>query len=481
MVVVMTDQQRADITAREGYPLDTTPFLDGLAERGVWFDRAYTTAPLCGPARESFLTGRWPQATGVDTNDVSGARYDRDLFDVASEAGYATALIGKNHTHLTPDRVDYWSRYTHGGGTGDDRTAAEREMDEWLSELAHGVATEPAPGPVEATPPARIVDEARDWIRTLDRPFCCWLSIPEPHNPFYAPEPYCSLFPPEELPPRDTDIGDYPGDSTRGTFLRDLQDTAVDDLAGTLDRYRSNYCGTLRLIDDQVERFVSFLEDEGLRENTLLVVTADHGDFVGAYGLQRKGHRTATVLSRIPLVVDGPTVDSSDGAHPAHVSLADLFPTLCEAMGEPLPDGVQGRSLRSLLAGEGYPDEEFRSVYVEGGYGGRPVGPEAVERAAWLPEAIGFHELNPVMQSGRACAVRRGDWKLDVDDGGDWSLYDLDEDPLETTDLSDEAEPDAVRDLLLEMVRWQLRLTDTLGTDSPATPDRHPRNYRWET
>ena len=94
VVVIMTDQQRADVSAREGFPLDTTPYIDDLARRGTWFDKAYTTMPACAPARVSFLTGRYPTATRVRTNhNLEDATYTRDLFDVMRENGYATVVL----------------------------------------------------------------------------------------------------------------------------------------------------------------------------------------------------------------------------------------------------------------------------------------------------------------------------------------------------------------------------------------------------
>jgi len=83
VVVVMTDQQRADACAREGFDLDTTPFLDGLARDAAWFDRAYCPFPVCCPSRVSFLTGRYPSATGIRDNAIDDPpRYEADLFDV---------------------------------------------------------------------------------------------------------------------------------------------------------------------------------------------------------------------------------------------------------------------------------------------------------------------------------------------------------------------------------------------------------------
>lgn len=111
IVIIMADQHRAGLTRATGFPLDSMPALDSLASRGVSFDRAYTTAPLCVPARVSMLTGRWPHAHRVRQNSAARfAVYQQDLFQVCRQHGYRTALVGKNHTYLTPDRVDYCGR-----------------------------------------------------------------------------------------------------------------------------------------------------------------------------------------------------------------------------------------------------------------------------------------------------------------------------------------------------------------------------------
>ncbi|NOX97493.1 MAG: sulfatase-like hydrolase/transferase, partial [Nitrospirae bacterium] len=102
IVIIMTDQQRADLSAREGYPLDTTPFLDSLARTGTDFNRAYTCMPVCAPARVSMFTGRYPSATRVRTNhNLEDVTYSQDLIDVLKKQGYKVGLSGKNHSHLT--------------------------------------------------------------------------------------------------------------------------------------------------------------------------------------------------------------------------------------------------------------------------------------------------------------------------------------------------------------------------------------------
>lgn len=370
----MTDQQRADLSRREGFALDTTPFLDSLATRGTWFNRAYTSMPACMPARVSMLTGRYPSATRVRTNhNIQDAYYDEDLFDIFRGLGYTTGLCGKNHSHLTPDKVDWWYECGHLGIEREDRTDEEKAFDAYLKQTHFHMSPDPTPFPLECQITYRLVTQAQRWVDSIvDRPqpFLLWLSFPEPHNPYQVPEPYYSMFPPKDLPSpgpdaESLDTKGFPYQWCRESFVK-----AFPDYEKHFARARSNYMGMLRLLDDQIKRFVGHLEDTSVLDNTILVVLSDHGDFVGQYGLLRKGPELPECLVRIPLLFSGPGVRPADAAHPTHVSIVDIMPTLCEAAGAPLPNGVQGRSLWPLLTGQPYPEDEFASAYAEHGFGG---------------------------------------------------------------------------------------------------------------
>src|SRR5262245_24633464 len=175
VVVVMTDQQRADFTRAAGFPLDTMPFLDSLGARGARFERAYTPMPICAPARISLFTGRFPKAHRVRQNSaIRHAVYERDLVGLVREAGYAVGLSGKNHSHLTPADLDFASTYTHQGRArepaGADLSEREAAFDAWLADLAQergGLSLEPTPFPVECQLPSRIVRDAVGWIDSL--------------------------------------------------------------------------------------------------------------------------------------------------------------------------------------------------------------------------------------------------------------------------------------------------------------------------
>lgn len=499
IVIILTDQHRADVSMREGFPLDTTPFLDGLAADGVWFDRAYTTSPLCCPARTSLLTGRWPSAHRVTENPAADvAVFDADLVQTARRAGYATAMIGKNHTYLSADDVDHWAEFMHDGAVRGEPTEPEGEFDRWLGALRHRTSDEPTPFPVELQNPHRIVDEALRWVREADeRPILLFVSFPEPHNPYQVPEPYFSMFPPETLPSVGVGAEALPDRSFSWRYLRDLGEHAVDDYEGAIARSRANYFGMLRLIDDEVRRLHDGLEARHASHERVLLATADHGDYVGEYGLVRKGAEIPDVLARVPLVVTGDRIGATGGADAhrasrpetgasdAHVSIADLMPTLCEAMGEPLPPGVQGRSLWPLLTGAPYPEAEFDSVYVEQGMGGLPY--EASDVPDPMPGlftdgpdgAPRFDELNAVTQSGRRRKLRSGDWTLYADVVGDFRLYDLSTDPDELDDRWDDPAARAARDrLTAQLVVWQMRAEDPLPVVARGyVRKQDPRNW----
>ena len=204
------------------------------------------------------------------------------------------------------------------------------------------------------------------------------------------------MFPPESLPPTASDVSDLEGKSFKYQWTRHIGEVAFADYAEQLPRARSNYLGMLRLIDDQVRRFVEFLESRGLRENTHLIFLSDHGDFVGEYGLVRKGPELPEVLARIPFSWAGPGIEAQAGPHGAHISIADIMPTICDLIDVPLPAGVQGRSLKPLLLGEAYPLDEFASAYAEHGFGGLhfSADDDFDPREDGLTPGVAFDELN---------------------------------------------------------------------------------------
>jgi arylsulfatase A-like enzyme len=480
ILLIMTDQQRADFTAAGGFALDTMPFVDSLAARGTAFSGAYTSYPACVPARTSLLTGRFPTVHRVRQNSTPGAAtFAADMLDVLRGAGYSTHFVGKPHVYRGPEDFDsFRGPFMHTTGPEEGRSEEDAAFDAWLAGLDHGVHPEPTPFPLERQLPYRIASGAIEAIEEADpeRPMFLWASFPEPHNPYQVPEPYFSLFAEDEVPDRVAGPDAIPRKSEKYRWLRTLIEEKRPGYDDGWRRYRANYLGMLRLLDDQIRRLVEHLGPRA--DNTVVVFLADHGDYVGEYGLQRKGAGMPECLMRIPLQFTGPGV-AAQPRRDELVSMVDVLPTLCALAGAQVPEGVQGRSLAPLLAGQDPPPGEFDSIYAELGYGGVPYGVDERPPLHFPYEGASFDELNSVTHSGGQRMVRLGRHKLLMDGEGRGELYDLDADPAELSDRFDDPECAAVRDaLLVRLVRWTVRVADDLPTGA-YRPKTVPHNWRW--
>ncbi len=496
IIFIVSDQHRAGLTKRSGYPLDTSPTLDRLAERGIGFDHAYCTAPLCVPSRTSMLTGRWPDAHRVRSNELADdAFYTEHLYQVAKSQGYRTGLAGKNHTFLKEGDLDFWRTYgLQEGWMPPNPPESYVTYERWLKSIHANIALEPTPFPLEAQFPYRIVSDAMEFIEgSGSTPFILQVGFSEPHDPEQVPAPYWNMFPPDSLPPRcaGPEVLSQLGYRAQWEYGHQEAGFPTEE---NWRRYKSNYLGMLRLLDDQLARLVDFLDRKNLRSNTVLVYLADHGDYLMDYGLARKGVGLFECLTRIPMVWSGAGVQPSSVGTSAFVSMADVMPTLCEIMGAPIPHGVQGRSLWPLLQGQSYPQEEFRSIYSTVGLGGLyytasdhvpfvlPEGPRAADRARANPRSAGFDELNKVTQSGLEKMVRMGDWKLIYDMMEYGQMYNLRADPCELHNLFGHAgvATEQVR-LMSELLMWTIRTQDSLptGAQNVKYQTKWPADHNW--
>ena len=304
-------------------------------------------------------TGRYPHATGARTNQtfLPPAPFGpRHLAQCWWDAGYATGLVGKNHCFLPDDERRFG---VLGDGWGQ---PPGRPVD---PAVAAARAARPPPGtatPVDcwAAPYApehsgswQITDRAIEFIeahgtRPDDQPWALWVSYNDPHPPFHAPDAYARRFPPErvQLPPwRDGELDDKPQRQRAFealTGVRGVPEIEVRRLLGI-------YYAMIAQVDDCVGRLLDTLERTGQRENTVVVFTADHGDFVGEHALAEKGGLLYDALVRVPLLLawpghlpEGLVVDD------ALASLVDLMPSLLWLQGLPIPPGVQGQPLAGI-------------------------------------------------------------------------------------------------------------------------------------
>jgi len=432
------------------------------------------------------FTGRYPSCHKVRTNhNIADVVRGDDILDVVKRAGYKTALCGKNHTYRALKDFDYVKATGH-LGTKDDGTFSDeqKEFEDFLSASKHMESHVPSPGGVENQHPYRNVSAAFDFIDNHrgDDPFFMWLSFAEPHNPYQVPEPYFDMFPPESLPPVacgaeccELKGSDYVWERKAWEYV------LGEDCEKRIARTRSNYHGMLRLIDDQFRRFMEGLETRGLRDNTVVVFLSDHGDFVGEYGLIRKGVGLPEVLCRITMAWQGPGfVSRCDNE--SCVNLVDILPTVCELCGEPVSFGNQGKSLVPLLRGEKVPEKEFDTAFCEFGHGGlywneKDKLTPADDRC--ITDGTTFACISSWTSGGQLRALRKGDMKIIMDMMGNGQLYDLKRDPYEINNIWSASEYAAQKtDMLAELTAAILRADDPIpAPHNRYRSKRHPRGY----
>jgi arylsulfatase A-like enzyme len=304
----------------------------------------------------------------------------------------------------------------------------------------------------------------------------------EPHDPYTSPRDDQYAPSDVDLPPNlDHDgLDDQPlrYRFARETIRRGIYRRPPDTMGTppTEDDWReviSNYWGLVSLVDSHAGRVFRALDDGGLTDETITVFTSDHGDMMGSHGLYTKMTQFEEAI-RVPLVLRLPDGTASGERVERPVSQVDLVPTLLDAMGQPVPEraGLQGESWLPVLRGEG--DLARRNVFVEwnganfhGAFGRRAVEhadesrPGLVPEAEELGEEMGLTEadvMHAYTDPARTVVTPDG-WKLTYRRSGAHELYHLDDDPYETTNLTDDR-PELVDDLYGEIVDWQTRTRD---------------------
>lgn len=475
IVVVMTDQQRADTLGAYGAAAIRTPHLDALAAGGALFEQAFVPIPLCTPSRACLFTGQYPTRHGIRVNNTQALPDDApNLLAALREASYAGYLAGKDHL-FTPeqrarlfDRVAHYDHFGHVEGEGplDPR---ERAVRDWRRTIMFEKYAECEPHDPADCPTARITDAAMAMAgeaRAAGRPFFLWLSYPDPHPPYAVPEPYASLYRAAPLAAPAARAGELDGKPPRQRITPRLMGMEGYD-AADLRRLREIYHGMIAFIDDQVGRFLAFLGEAGLRDDTIVVFMSDHGDYLGDHGMVRKSPTLYDSLVRIPLIVSWPGRVPPARFAETMVESVDLAPTLLELAGVPAPAAMEGRSLVPLLGGgaAAHRDRVFGVYGAEGepytaaeleradldGAGGRPRG------AQWF---------SPLVTRGQFAMLRTLRWKLVYYQGGEGELYDLAGDPGELVNRYDDPACAAVQ---AELTR---ALLDRLLATLPTRPTR---------
>jgi arylsulfatase A-like enzyme len=369
LVLVTLDTTRFDHTSLGSYERDTTPRLRALAAEGASFELAYAPTATTGPTHATLFTSLLPPEHGVIKNGVA---LDGDLVTLAdhlSAEGWRTAAFVSSY--VMSERWGWSQGFGHFDDVFDPAGATKRKKS-WEGHTVDGGFDRRA---------SVTTTRARAWLeRQRDgRPFFLFVHYYDPHAPYLPPVGFSGRFPSEEPTPLDLSISAYD-----------------EEIAYT---------------DDQLGSLLDALDEFGLAENTLVVVTADHGEGLLDHGHMGHGVHLYDEQVRVPLLVRLPGVIAPGIRPDAPVEMLDVAPTLAELLGVPVPVEFTGRNLAPVLRGEGSLD---------------PLHPVRLFRRHYAPKA---DRKSP---SGVQYGVRVGDWKyIERPAEGRPELYNLRSDPGE--------------------------------------------------
>lgn len=495
ILFIMYDQLRFDYLGCAGHPHLETPNFDRVAAMGVRFTNAYVQSPICGGSRMCFYTGRYASSHGAQWNGFPLRVGEQTLGDHMRRLGVPCWLIGKTHMKadaegmarlgLEPDSVigarqaecgfDAWVRddglWAEGpDGFYDEKRSPYNEYlkskgydgdNPWADYANAGVADgqiasgwffdnadKPANIREEDSETPWLTSEAIRFIDAQDGPWCAHLSYIKPHWPYIVPAPYHAMYGAIHVPAplRHNCERDDPHPVFRG-FMDNKVGQAFrrDDVRA---KVIPAYMGLIRQCDDQLGRLLDHLETTGRLQNTMIVLTSDHGDYLGDHWLGEKNlfHEPSV---KIPMIIYDPRAkaDATRGTTcDALVESLDLAATFVEAAGGDVPDHIiEGRSLLPWLRGETPPWRDY--VISEYDFSATAVGAE----------------LGLAPRDCRIFMVFDGRYKLMhcATEGLRPMLFDLQEDPEEFHDLCKgaRAEHPALPRLYDYLRDWGLRMS----------------------
>lgn len=461
ILILYTDQQRWDALGANGNPDIQTPHLDRLAAEGINFNHHFVQNPVCMPSRASFLTGQYPATLGITHMGVPVPPETITLPRMLGPYGYVSANIGKLHflphanrdhrashpaygfdqleiadepglyedayrawvRRKAPDQLDYVSLGLPPAAETWNRTLGLQDTVVHPAERFPKRAL-PFRGRSDVTHTAFVAEQTIEFIgRQGDRPWLCVAGFYSPHAPWVAPREFLDLYDPARLrlPRFPAEIEARRGQPVPGTPHDSAAVTSASD--DELRAARHGYYAMVSEVDHHVGRILTRLDELGLTEDTIVVFTSDHGEWLGEHLRYGKGYPGDDAVSRVPLTIRWPGGIAQPGrTNPAVVEAIDVVPTLLEAAAIQVPPHLQGQSLLPLLTGNGAVTEHDR-------------GGALMEHAGWKN-------------------LRTERYRYLIEAGGKEALYDLEGDPGEYADVA--ADPDyadvlsALRGLLLQ-------------------------------
>ena len=481
----MCDQLRADYLSCYGHPFINTRNIDKIADMGVLFNHAYCQAPLCGPSRASFYSGRYLASHGALANADPLKLGELSLGDYLRELKYRTVLVGKSEVRINQDALerihienslDMKKSFVQGGFEYFDRLEGiytnqivpddlaysdyllskgyegKNPWENWANSAfdEHGKKVSgwqmrnsnlPSAVPEEHSETAYTTDRALEFLSAVGKEdqWCLHLSYIKPHWPYLVPSPYHSYYSKEHiLPAVRNSVEKKNSHPVLKAFQDELysQNFSRDEVR---ERVIPTYMGLIKQVDDHLGRILDKLKSMDLLDSTLIIFTSDHGDYLGDHWLGEKDlfHEPSV---RIPMIVYDPDTranNSRGSLNEEFVESVDILPTIVQfAGGQVCKQRVEGNSLLSFTRGIDTPDQIREYTLSQIDYSDR--GPRV--------------SLNIHPYDCRAHMIRNKEWKYILHEKFRPQLYNMKNDPEEFIDLGDSPEYASVRDEMHEKI-----------------------------
>ena len=493
ILFIMYDQLRFDYLSCSGHPHLDTPNFDRVAKMGVRFTQTYVQSPICGASRMCYYTGRYASSHGAQWNGFPLRVGEQTIGDHLRKLGMNSWIIGKTHMKADADGMarlglaadsvigarqsecgfDNWVRddglWAYGpDGFYDELRSPYNEYlksqgydgdNPWADYANAGISDEQiASGWMfrNADKPANIREQDSetpwltgqtiDFIDQAEGPWMAHVSYIKPHWPYIVPSPYHNMFGPSHVPPARRHLVEQESPHPVYGAYMDNKVSSAFQREEVRDKVIPAYMGLIKQCDDQLGRLLDHLEATGRMQDTMIVLTSDHGDYLGDHWLGEKDlFHEASV--KVPLIIYDPR-DQAEATRgttcDALVESIDLAATFVEAAGGPVPDHIlEGRSLMPWLCGETPTWRKY--VISEYDYSA-------------TPHAL---ELGVEPRDARLFMVYDGRYKMMHAEGGMRPmLFDLQEDPDEFYDLAKGSEHNEIIDkLYLDLRNWGLRMS----------------------
>lgn len=499
ILFIMCDQLRADYLSCTGHSRLETPNIDALAKRGLLFNNTFCQAPICGGSRMSFYTGRYAFTHGANWNGIPLSVSEQTIGDYLKPLGYRVALVGK--THMVPDEEGMsrlgmdpssefgihvsqcgfepyerddglwgnsnfppppelaYNNYLRSKGYKSDNpwhdfaNSGEGENGEILSGWYLRNSNLPARIREEDSETAYMTNKAMEFIsENGDNPWCLHLSYIKPHWPYIAPNPYHSIYNHNDVKPANRHPKEKENPHPLAALYFEREDSETFSRDDVRARVIPAYMGLIKQIDDHIGKLINFLEQQNRMEDTMIIFTSDHGDYLGDHWLGEKElfHEESV---KIPLIIYDPSEASNSTRGTVENKLIesiDLVPTFIEVAGGKIPvHWLEGNSLLPILHGKSV--KNWRNYTISES--------EYASRIPYWKLGIEGHEA-------RATMVRTHDWKYIFHDSFRPELFDLRNDPHEFNDLGEHKEYKTIRTEMKDMLFDSMRKRKTRTTKS---------------